>query len=138
MSRRRRPSPRCCIVGIGSHALAYAVRVHVGPDRRRDRRSTRRGLRRRLSSRAGAGWSEESEYLVLKWTTWSAELQAMPEEALRVGNGAILYRREIEELGSRVRVASPAAAHPDAAALVELAVPRFLRRIGRSMSFPCT
>ena len=51
----------------------------------------------------------------------------VPEEVLCVGNGAILYRREIEELGSRVEFASPAVAHPDAAALVELAAPRFLR-----------
>jgi tRNA threonylcarbamoyladenosine biosynthesis protein TsaB len=56
-----------------------------------------------------------------------AELAAWPGEVLCVGNGAILYRREIEELGSQVEFASPSVAHPDAAALVELAAPRILR-----------
>jgi tRNA threonylcarbamoyladenosine biosynthesis protein TsaB len=73
------------------------------------------------------GVVRETGYLVLKPDHLVAELQALPEEVLCVGNGAILYRREIEELGSRVEFASPAAAHPDAAALVELAAPRFLR-----------
>ena len=38
-----------------------------------------------------------------------------------------VYRRVLEELGSRVEFASAGHAFPDAAALVELAVPRFLR-----------
>jgi tRNA threonylcarbamoyladenosine biosynthesis protein TsaB len=46
---------------------------------------------------------------------------------LAVGNGAILYRDQLEELGSRLEFASSIRAHPEAAALVELAVPRFLR-----------
>jgi tRNA threonylcarbamoyladenosine biosynthesis protein TsaB len=57
----------------------------------------------------------------------AAELAALPGEVLCVGNGAILYRHELEELGSHVEFASPSVAHPDAAALVELAAPRFLR-----------
>ena len=51
----------------------------------------------------------------------------MAGEVLASGNGAMLYRHELEELGSRVEFASPSSAHPEAAALVELAVPRFLR-----------
>jgi tRNA threonylcarbamoyladenosine biosynthesis protein TsaB len=46
---------------------------------------------------------------------------------LAVGNGAMLYRHELEALGPRIEVGTPLSAHPAAAALVELAVPRFLR-----------
>jgi tRNA threonylcarbamoyladenosine biosynthesis protein TsaB len=56
-----------------------------------------------------------------------ADLVAMPGEVLAVGNGAMLYRHELEDIGSRIEFASSIVAHPDAAALVELAVPRFLR-----------
>ena len=56
-----------------------------------------------------------------------AELMASPEEVLLVGDGAMLYRERLEELGARAEFASAASAHPDAAQLVELAVPRFLR-----------
>ncbi len=73
------------------------------------------------------GVVREADHLVLKPDHLVAELQALPGEVLCVGNGAILYRHEIEELGSRVEFASPAVAHPDAAALVELAIPRFVR-----------
>jgi tRNA threonylcarbamoyladenosine biosynthesis protein TsaB len=56
-----------------------------------------------------------------------AELETRPGEVLAVGDGAILYRDVLGSVGARVEFASPAAAHPDAASLVELAVPRFLR-----------
>ena len=56
-----------------------------------------------------------------------AELEADPDDVLAVGNGAILYHDEIAELGPRVEFATQATAHPKAAGLVELAVPRFLR-----------
>jgi tRNA threonylcarbamoyladenosine biosynthesis protein TsaB len=55
------------------------------------------------------------------------ELQALPGEVLAVGNGAMLYRHALERIGSRIEFASSITAHPEAAALVELAVPRFLR-----------
>jgi tRNA threonylcarbamoyladenosine biosynthesis protein TsaB len=55
------------------------------------------------------------------------ELTALAEDLLVVGDGAILYRREIGEMGSQVEFASPMWAHPQAAALVELSVPRFVR-----------
>jgi tRNA threonylcarbamoyladenosine biosynthesis protein TsaB len=115
------------IVGIASlDALAYAVRY------------TSRGIAAVVDARRGevfvavyravpGGVVRETEYLVMKPDHLVAELLAMPGEVLCVGNGAILYRRQIEELGSRVEFASPAVAYPDAAALVELAVPRFLR-----------
>ena len=115
------------IVGIASlDALAYAVRY------------TSRGIAVVVDARRGevfaavyravpGGVVRETGYLVMKPDHLVAELLPMPGEVLCVGNGAILYRRQIEELGSRVEFASPAVAHPDAAALVELAVPRFLR-----------
>lgn len=54
------------------------------------------------------------------------ELEALGREVLAVGNGAILYRKELEELGGKVELASAAEAHPRASALVELSVQRFL------------
>jgi tRNA threonylcarbamoyladenosine biosynthesis protein TsaB len=57
----------------------------------------------------------------------AAELEATTGEMLLVGDGAILYRDVLHAVGARLTFASPAAAHPDAASLVELAAPRFLR-----------
>ncbi|MGZ8579468.1 MAG: tRNA (adenosine(37)-N6)-threonylcarbamoyltransferase complex dimerization subunit type 1 TsaB [Actinomycetota bacterium] len=56
-----------------------------------------------------------------------ADLEARPGDVLAVGDGAILYRDVLSTLGARLEFASPSAAHPDAAALVELAVPKLLR-----------
>jgi tRNA threonylcarbamoyladenosine biosynthesis protein TsaB len=56
-----------------------------------------------------------------------AQLETWPGEMLAVGDGAILYRDVLQAVGARIVFASPAVAHPDAAALVELAVPRLLR-----------
>ena len=115
------------IVGITSlDALAYAVRY--SPHRIAAVLDARRGEVFAAVYRAvPGGVVRESDYLVVKPDHLVAELQALPGEVLCVGNGAILYRREIEELGSRVEFASPVVAHPDAAALVDLAAPRFLR-----------
>ena len=57
----------------------------------------------------------------------SAELETLPGEMLAVGDGAILYRDQLESPGRSIEFASTMRAHPEAAALVELAVPRFLR-----------
>ena len=57
----------------------------------------------------------------------AAELQAVAGEVLAVGNGAMLYRHVLQELGAGSSSRRPTVAHPDAASLVELAVPRFLR-----------
>jgi tRNA threonylcarbamoyladenosine biosynthesis protein TsaB len=115
------------IVGIASlDALAYVVRYT--PHRIAAVLDARRGEVFTAVYRAvPGGIVRESGYLVLKPDHLVAELQALSGEVLCVGNGAILYRREIEELGSRVEFASPVASYPDAAALVELAAPRFLR-----------
>jgi tRNA threonylcarbamoyladenosine biosynthesis protein TsaB len=68
-----------------------------------------------------------SDYSVATPDHLCAELETLPGEMLAVGDGAILYRHLLEELGSRVELASTIRAHPEAAALVELAVPRLLR-----------
>ncbi|MEP7059580.1 MAG: tRNA (adenosine(37)-N6)-threonylcarbamoyltransferase complex dimerization subunit type 1 TsaB [Actinomycetota bacterium] len=57
----------------------------------------------------------------------AAEIAAMSREVLAVGNGAILYRDALQEVGPQVEFASAIVAHPDAAALAERAIPRFLR-----------
>ncbi len=73
------------------------------------------------------GIVREGAYRVDRPGALAAELVASPEEVLLVGNGAILYRRELEEPGSRVAFAPAALAHPWAPALVEVAAPRFIR-----------
>lgn len=73
------------------------------------------------------GLVRESEYRVASPAHLAAELAAVTGEVLLVGNGAILYRHELEEVGARVEVASSAVAFPQASALVELAIPRFVR-----------
>jgi tRNA threonylcarbamoyladenosine biosynthesis protein TsaB len=115
------------IVGITSlDALAYPVRF------------TPRTIAAVIDARRGEVFSaiyravpggvvREREYLVHEPDRLAAELQALPGEVLAVGNGAMLYRDVFEGTASRIEFASSVAAHPDAAALVELAVPRFLR-----------
>jgi tRNA threonylcarbamoyladenosine biosynthesis protein TsaB len=73
------------------------------------------------------GVIREGDYHCVPPDHLAAELQAVGEDVLLVGNGAILYRKRFEELGPGVEFASPALAYPRASSLVELAVPRFLR-----------
>jgi tRNA threonylcarbamoyladenosine biosynthesis protein TsaB len=115
------------IVGIASlDALAYAVRT------------SHKRIAAVIDGRRGevffavyrsvpGGVVRETEHAVVTPDRLSAELEAVPGEVLAVGNGAMLYRHELEELGSRIEIASAVLAHPEAASLVELAVPRFLR-----------
>jgi len=115
------------IVGMSSlDALAYAVR------------HTQRRIVSVVDARRGevffavyrpvpGGVMRESEPVVASPDHLVAELEALPGEVLAVGNGAMLYRHELEGLGSRVEIGSSVLAHPEAAILVELAVPRFLR-----------
>lgn len=118
---------RVPIVGVsGLDALAYAVR------------HTQRRIVSVIDARRGevffavyrsvpGGVVRESGPLVALPDHLVAELEAVPGEVLAVGNGAMLYRHELEALGSRVEVGASVFAHPEAAVLVELAVPRFLR-----------
>lgn len=55
-----------------------------------------------------------------------AEIQGTGEEVLAVGNGALLYRDELEE-GGKIEFGSIANAFPRATSLVELALPRLFR-----------
>jgi tRNA threonylcarbamoyladenosine biosynthesis protein TsaB len=72
------------------------------------------------------GVMRETDYQVQRPEQLATDLEVLPDDVLAVGDGAILYREVLEGAGG-VEFASPVVAHPDAAALVELAVPRFLR-----------
>jgi tRNA threonylcarbamoyladenosine biosynthesis protein TsaB len=73
------------------------------------------------------GVTRETDFLVGRPEILSAELEARPSDVLLVGNGALVYRRQLEEAGSHVEFASAAYSFPAATALVELAIPRFAR-----------
>jgi tRNA threonylcarbamoyladenosine biosynthesis protein TsaB len=115
------------IVGIPSlDVLAYGARI------------TRRRIAAVLDARRGevffafyrsvpGGVVRDGEHRVDRPAALAAELVASAEEVLLVGNGAILYRQELEEPGPRVAFAPAALAHPWASALVEIAAPRFIR-----------
>jgi len=115
------------IVGIPSlDVLAFAVRY------------TRRLIGAVIDGRRGevfyatyrsvpGGVVRDGDYRVASPEHLAAELEAAGLEVLLVGNGAILYRRVLEEVGGRVEFASAAHAFPQATALVELSVPRFIR-----------
>ncbi|MGA9160821.1 MAG: tRNA (adenosine(37)-N6)-threonylcarbamoyltransferase complex dimerization subunit type 1 TsaB [Actinomycetota bacterium] len=67
------------------------------------------------------------EYGVATPAALAAELEVEREEMLLVGNGAILYRHELEQVDARLELAPASFAHPWASALVGLAAPRFIR-----------
>jgi tRNA threonylcarbamoyladenosine biosynthesis protein TsaB len=73
------------------------------------------------------GVSRASEFMVLSPDGLTAELEARGEEVVLVGDGALRYQRELSSLGGRVEFASPSLAYPQAASLVELAIPRLER-----------
>jgi tRNA threonylcarbamoyladenosine biosynthesis protein TsaB len=73
------------------------------------------------------GLTRVSDYLVGPPDHLVAELEAFGQEVLLVGNGAILYRRDLEVPGAQAEVASAGSGFPEASSLVELAIPRFLR-----------
>lgn len=117
-------SPLIAIASID--ALAYAMRhtertIVVAIDGRRGEVFTAR------YEAVPGGVVRRTEPAVRRPEALAAELEAIPGEMLLVGDGAILYRDVLRSAGARVGFASPASAHPDAAALVELAAPRFLR-----------
>jgi tRNA threonylcarbamoyladenosine biosynthesis protein TsaB len=57
----------------------------------------------------------------------AAELEARGEDILMVGNGALVYRRELEVAGTHVEFATVGYAFPSAPALIELAIARLER-----------
>jgi tRNA threonylcarbamoyladenosine biosynthesis protein TsaB len=115
------------ILGLSSlDAIAYAVRF------------THRTIVAVIDGRRGEVFSaiyrpvpggviRQTEPTVQKPDHLAAQLDTVPGEVLAVGDGAILYRDVLQGVGARLEFASPAFAHPDAASLVELAAPRFLR-----------
>jgi tRNA threonylcarbamoyladenosine biosynthesis protein TsaB len=66
-----------------------------------------------------------SEYVAWPPSRLAGEVQARSEEVLFVGNGALVYRDKLPD--SRAEYASYSQAFPTAGALVELAIPRFVR-----------
>jgi tRNA threonylcarbamoyladenosine biosynthesis protein TsaB len=115
------------IVGITSlDALAYGVRF------------TPRAIAAVIDARRGevfyalyepvpGGVMRTGGYEVAAPQRLAADLEALGREVLAVGDGALRYRGVLEGDAEKVEFASPAFAHPRASALVELAVPRFLR-----------
>ncbi|HEX9891197.1 MAG TPA: tRNA (adenosine(37)-N6)-threonylcarbamoyltransferase complex dimerization subunit type 1 TsaB [Actinomycetota bacterium] len=73
------------------------------------------------------GVARESDFAVGPPERLAAELAASRQETLLVGNGALLYRRQLEDSGTPVEFASISRAFPQAVSLLELAVPRFQR-----------
>ncbi|TMK34600.1 MAG: tRNA (adenosine(37)-N6)-threonylcarbamoyltransferase complex dimerization subunit type 1 TsaB [Actinobacteria bacterium] len=119
---------RAMILGFTSlDALAYPVRftsrriLAVVDGRRGEVFSA-------IYSAVPGGVMRGSEYAISTPDHLAADLEALPGDVLAVGDGAILYRDVLtEQRGGGLEIASPAFAHPDAASLVELAAPRFLR-----------
>jgi tRNA threonylcarbamoyladenosine biosynthesis protein TsaB len=115
------------IIGVSSiDAVAYAVR-HTSRTIAAVIDGRRQEVFSALYRPLPGGVVRLTEPAVQRPEALAAELDAQPGEVLAVGDGAILYRDVLRSVGARVEFASPANAHPDAASLVELAVPRFLR-----------
>jgi tRNA threonylcarbamoyladenosine biosynthesis protein TsaB len=101
-------------------------------------RTTRREIGAVMDARRGevfsgfyrsvpGGVMRVGDYRVDRPEVLAAELLATAEDVLLVGNGAILYRQELEQAGPRVAFAPVALSTPLASALVEVAGPRFIR-----------
>lgn len=74
------------------------------------------------------GVTRVGEYSVAAPENLAADLQALGEEVLAVGNGAMLYREKLEaSLGGALELAPYALRYPSAATMIELALPRFER-----------
>ncbi|MBK5229074.1 MAG: tRNA (adenosine(37)-N6)-threonylcarbamoyltransferase complex dimerization subunit type 1 TsaB [Actinobacteria bacterium] len=73
------------------------------------------------------GIQRMSPYGIEKPEQLAIGLGSRIEEVLLVGNGALLYKEEFEDLGSVVELGTMSHAFPNAQALVELTVPRMFR-----------
>lgn len=118
---------RVPIVGLPSlDVLASAVRhtdrtIHAVIDARRGEVFTCR------YRPVPGGVARASEFRVVAPDHLAAELEETRREVLLVGDGAIRYRRVLEDAGPQVEFASPALGYPHADELVELSIPRFVR-----------
>jgi tRNA threonylcarbamoyladenosine biosynthesis protein TsaB len=73
------------------------------------------------------GVLREGDYGLASPERLVGELVALGEDLLLVGDGAVLHRKRIEDLGSQVEFGSSLPTHPQAEAMIELSIPRFLR-----------
>ncbi len=73
------------------------------------------------------GIQRMSEYGVAKPAHLATTIVSRPEDVLIVGNGALIYRHEFDDLRPSVELGTMSQAFPDARALVELALPRMFR-----------
>lgn len=73
------------------------------------------------------GIQRMSEYRVEKPAHLAIGIASRPEEVLLVGNGALLYKDEFDDLGPVVEFGTMSHSFPSAQSLVELALPRMYR-----------
>ncbi|MDQ3952103.1 MAG: tRNA (adenosine(37)-N6)-threonylcarbamoyltransferase complex dimerization subunit type 1 TsaB [Actinomycetota bacterium] len=73
------------------------------------------------------GIQRMTEYRIEQPGRLAIGIASRPEEVLLVGNGALLYKELFESAGPVVEVAGMNQAFPNAASLVELALPRLYR-----------
>jgi tRNA threonylcarbamoyladenosine biosynthesis protein TsaB len=116
---------RIPIVGIPSlDLLAYGVRytprlICAAVDARRGEVFTA------FYRQVPGGVQRISDYVAWPPERLAGEVEARGEETLFVGNGALVYRERLPH--ARIEHASLSQAFPTASALVELALPRFMR-----------
>lgn len=118
---------RVPVVGIGSlDVLAFSVRYsrwRIGAVTDGKRGEVFYAFYRPVPG----GVARETGYSVGSPSRLAADLDAVGEETLLVGGGALLYRRELEDVNTPVEFASMSTAFPLAVSLLELALPRFHR-----------
>jgi len=74
---------------------------------------------------APGGVQRVTEFRVGPPQKLAGEIEALPDDVLCIGDGAVAHRSLFESTGAEV--GSPSSAYPTAQALVELALPRFIR-----------
>jgi tRNA threonylcarbamoyladenosine biosynthesis protein TsaB len=72
------------------------------------------------------GIQRMSEYRISRPEHLAVGLESRPEEVLLIGSGALIYRKEFEDIAV-VELATMSQSFPDARALVELSLPRMYR-----------
>jgi len=80
-----------------------------------------------LYRHAPGGVNRLVDYHVLRPDQLAAAIEGRREDVLLCGDGAFAYRENFERLGDRCQFGGQADAMPSAGALIELALPRFLR-----------
>jgi tRNA threonylcarbamoyladenosine biosynthesis protein TsaB len=114
------------IVGLASlDLLAYEVRytpktICAALDARRNE------VFHAFYKASPGGIQRMSEYRIARPQHLAIGLESRPEEVLLAGSGALLYRKEFEDIAV-VELASMSQSFPDARSLVELSLPRMYR-----------